>query len=249
VCLTTLKHVSVYLPMFMYNYMCVYMLCVYLNLCVCERRMDIFVQNTTCRLSMCMCLTSNKCRIPFERHPCAHNMCCTINKCARIASLFLEHHTSARGYIKNTVHVRRVGLPEIENHSCASLVQANMYARQCQQILRGFGFCVVQATSVLADLRRFLHTVTPSPLALSLSHTHNHTSTQSHNHTITHTHTHTSFILYPPSLSLKNTHNHIHTHTHTHTSTVIGALLPGVRAHSKANVRGTQGSKCIGAVA
>ena len=92
--------------MFMYNYMCVYMHYVYVNVCVCERRMGVFVQNTIGRLSLCMCLTSNKCKIPLEHHPCAHNMCCIINKCARITSLILEHHTCARGYIKNTVHVR-----------------------------------------------------------------------------------------------------------------------------------------------
>ena len=90
----------------------------------------------------------------------------------------------------------------MEYHLSESLVQANMYSRQCPPILRGFCFCAVQAASVLADLRRFLHAVIPSPPDLSLSHTHNHT------------HTHASVILYPPSLSLKNTHNHLHTHTH-----------------------------------
>jgi hypothetical protein len=92
----------------------------------------------------------------------------------------------------------------MEYHLSESLVQANMYSRQCPPILRGFCFCAVQAASVLADLRRFLHAVIPSPPDLSLSHTHNHT------------HTHASVILYPPSLSLKNTHNHLHTHTHTY---------------------------------
>ena len=90
----------------------------------------------------------------------------------------------------------------MEYHLSESLVQANMYSRQCPPILRGFCFCAVQAASVLADLRPFLHAVIPSPPDLSLSHTHNHT------------HTHASVILYPPSLSLKNTHNHLHTHTH-----------------------------------